>query len=191
MSLSSTAGPISRSEDLYGAVAEFETVADLKRAANAARHEGYTEMDSYSPFPIHGLTEAMGWGSNAVPWIVAISGFSGTIGGLALEYYTAVIDYPLNVGGKPIFTLPMFFVPMFEFTILFAAFGAFYGMWALNGLPRYHHPIFSAKNFERATVDRFFLCIEAKDPKYNSEKTVAFLKALSPLNVSEVEEPEV
>lgn len=190
MSLSANHVDTIRYDDIHGSVAEFETVHDLKRAANAARHEGYTEMDAYSPFPIHGMTEAMGWSNNIVPWIVAFAGFSGTVGGLALEYYTAVIDYPLNVGGKPIFTLPMFFVPMFEFTILFASFGAFFGMWALNGLPRYHHPIFSAKNFERASVDRFFLCIEAKDPQFDSAKTMEFLKTLSPIHVSLVEEPE-
>ncbi len=180
-----------RSPDIHGTVAEFETVADLKAAANAARKNGYVEMDAYSPFPIHGLTEAMGWKNNVVPWIVALSGITGTITGISLEYYTAVIDYPMNVGGKPIFTLPMFFVPMFEFTVLFSAFGAFFGMWALNGLPRYHHPIFSTPHFERATCDRFFLCIEAKDPKYDSDEVAAFLSKLNPLNVSEVEEPEL
>jgi len=177
--------------DLHGLVAEFETGQELKAAANAARLAGYSEMDSYTPLPIHGLTEAMGWKNNVIPWIAAIAGFTGAVTGIAMQYYVDVVDLPLNVGGKPMFTLPMFVGPTFEFTILFASFGAFFGLWALNGLPRYHHPIFSAKNFERASVDRFFLCIEAKDPNYDGEKTAEFLRTLLPLNVSEVEEPEV
>lgn len=177
--------------DTHGTIAEFETVADLKAAANAARKAGYTQMDAYTPFPVHGLTEAMGWKQNIIPWVAAFAGITGTLTGISLEYYTAVIDFPMNIGGKPIFTLPMFFVPMFEFTILFAAFGAFFGLWALCGLPRYHHPIFSAPHFERATCDRFFLCIEAKDPKYDSLAVATFLNTLQPLNVAEVVEPEI
>lgn len=176
---------------LYGMVAEFDTAEALAKAATAVRDAGFKHTDAYSPFPVHGMIEALGWRCNKVPWIVAFSGLTGAVTGLTLEYYCSVIDYPLNVGGKPLFTLPMFFVPMFELTILFSAFGAFFGMWALNGLPRYHHPIFSAKNFERATFDRFFLCVEAKDPLYDEEKVRALLESHSPLNVSIVDEPEV
>lgn len=176
--------------DLWGLVAEFDTVEGLKKAANTVRKAGFKQMDSYTPFPIHGMSEAIGFHNNIVPWIVSFCGVTGTLTGIGLEYYASVLDYPLNVGGKPLFALPMFVVPMFEFTILFSAFGAFFGMWALNGLPRYHHPIFSAKNFERATVDRFFLCVEAKDPNYNEAKLREVLAPCNPLNVTVVEEPE-
>jgi len=175
---------------LHGTVAEFDTPDGLLRAANAARQAGYKKMDAYSPFPIHGLSEAIGYHHNTVPWLMALGGLTGTVTGLTLEWYTASIDYPLDIGGKPLLSLPMFFVVMFELTILFSAFAGFFGMWILNGLPRLHHPIFSAQNFERATQDRFFLCIEAADPKYEPEAVQSLLKAQEPLNVSEVEEPE-
>lgn len=175
---------------LFGTVAEFDSPDGLLKAANAAREAGYKKMDAYSPFPIHGLSEAIGYHSNTVPWIMALGGLTGTVTGLALQWYTASVDYPLNIGGKPLMSLPMFVVVMFECTILFSALTGFFGLWILNGLPRLHHPIFSAKNFERATQDRFFLCIEAKDPSYDADKVESLLKAQDPLNVSIVEEPE-
>lgn len=175
---------------LHGMVAEFDTPDGLLRAANAARRAGYKKMDAYSPFPIHGMSDAIGYHHNTVPWIMALGGLTGTVTGLFLEWYTAGVDYPLDIGGKPLLSLPMFFVVMFELTILFSAITGFFGLWILNGLPRLHHPIFSALNFERATQDRFFLCIEAKDPKYDPEMVESLLLAQEPLNVSLVEEPE-
>ena len=178
------------SNPLYGTVAEFDTVEALMAASEAARDHGFKVMDAYTPFPVHGMSEAIGFKDNKVPYIVALGGITGTITGMSLQWYTSVVDYPMNVGGKPLFSLPAFVPVMFELTILFSALSAFFGMWILNGLPRYHHPIFSAKNFERATIDRFFLCIEAKDPKYDQEKIRNLMSEYSPLNVSEVMEPE-
>jgi hypothetical protein len=169
-------------------VAEFDSVDALMNAANAAREHGYKAMDSYTPFPVHGMSEAIGFHDNTVPWLVAIGGFTGTLTGAALQYYTAVMDYPMNVGGKPLFSLPTFVPVMYECTILAAGLTAFFGLWILCGLPRPYHPIFSAPNFERATIDRFFLCIEATDPAYDSEKVREFLERQKALNVTEVEE---
>jgi hypothetical protein len=171
-------------------VAEFDSPDQLLKAANAAREAGYKKMDAYSPFPIHGLSDAIGYHHNVVPWIMALGGLTGTCTGLFLQWYTASVDYPLNIGGKPLMSLPMFVVVMFECTILFSALTGFFGMWMLNGLPRYHHPIFSAPNFERATQDRFFLCIEAQDPNFDQEAVRTLLNAQDPLNVAFVDEPE-
>jgi hypothetical protein len=175
---------------LHGTLAEFDTADGLLNAANAAREAGYRQMDAYTPFPIHELSDALGYRHNVVPWIMAIGGICGTTFGLFLQWYTNAFDYPLNIGGKPLVSLPMYVPVCFESTVLWSALTGFFGMWILNGLPRPHHPIFSGEHIERATVDRFFLCIEAKDPKYEGEKVRAFLQAQSPLNVSIVEEPE-
>lgn len=176
--------------DLHGMVAEFDNPEALVAAAEKARDAGYRRMDAYTPYPIHELSDAIGFHDNKVPWLVATGAIIGTLTGISLQWYTAVLDLPLNIGGKPLFSLPMCVPVTFECTILFSALTGFFSMWILNGLPRPHHPIFSAKNFERATIDRFFLCIEARDPKYDDVKTRDFLKGLSPLDVSTVEEPE-
>lgn len=170
----------------YALVAEFDTPEALMDAAEAARLAGYKKMDAYSPFPIHGLSEAIGFKSVAVPWIVFCGGISGTFLGFTLEWYTMVVDYPLNVGGKPFDSLPAFIPVSYEATILCAAISAVFGMLALNGLPRPYHSIFNTPGFERATQDRFFLAIEARDKQYDSVATRAFLMEQNPLNVSEV-----
>lgn len=171
---------------LYGMTAEFETPEALMDAAENARLAGYRKMDAYSPFPIHGLSDAIGFRSVAVPYIVFVCGIIGTFTGFTLEWYTQTIDYPLNVGGKPFNSLPAFIPVAYECTILFAALGAFFGMWALNGLPKPYHSIFNAPGFDRASQDRFFLAIEASDHRYDAEKTREFLMQQNPLNVAEV-----
>ena len=171
---------------VYGMTAEFETPEALMDAAENARLAGYKKMDAYSPFPIHGLSDAIGFKSVAVPYIVFIGGFCGTIFGYTLEWWTSVVDYPLNVGGKPFNSLPAFIPIMYEATILWAALSAFFGMWALNGLPKPYHSIFNAPGFERASQDRFFLAIEAADGRYDAEETRRFLMDQKPLNVAEV-----
>jgi hypothetical protein len=172
----------------HGLVAEFDSPEKLMEAANRAREHGYKALDAYTPFPVHGMSEAIGFHENIIPWIVAMGGLTGTLTGITLQYYTAVVDYPMNVGGKPLFALPTFVPVMYECTILFAGLTAFFGLWALCGLPKLYHPIFSTPNFDRATVDRFFLCIEATDPAYDSDKTRSFLESQNPLKVTEVEE---
>ncbi len=171
---------------LYGMTAEFDTPEKLMDAAEAARLEGYRKMDAYSPFPIHGLSDAIGFKSVAVPYLVFIGGICGTFTGFTLQWWTQTIDYPLNVGGKPFDSIPAFIPVSYECTILFAALSAFFGMWALNGLPKPYHSIFNAPGFERASQDRFFLAIEASDHLYDGEATRDFLMRQNSLNVSEV-----
>lgn len=173
---------------LHGIIAEFESADELIRAAKRAREAGYTHMDAYSPFPVHGLAEAIGFEDHKVPWVVFISGVIGAVAGFALQYYVSVVDYPLNVGGRPYLSWPAFIPVTFETTVLFAAFGAFIGMLALNGLPRPYHPVFNAPRFERASQDRFFLCIEATDPRFDRVKTRQLLESMGARLVSEVEE---
>lgn len=173
---------------LHGIIAEFESAEELLHAAKRARKAGYTQMDAYSPFPVHGLSEAIGFEDHKVPWIVFLAGVLGAIAGFSLQYYISVVDYPLNVGGRPFLSWPSFIPVTFETTVLFAAFGAFIGMLALNGLPQPYHPLFNAPRFERASQDRFFLCIEAKDPLLDRTKTRQFLENLGARLVSEVEE---
>lgn len=172
----------------YAMVAEFDSAEALLDAAGKAREHGYTELDAFSPFPVHGMSEATGFKCNLVPWIFLIGGAMGMIGGISLEAYVSVVDLPLNVGGKPLFSLPSFVPIMYECTILLSSLSGALGMLGLNGLPRPHHPIFSTPGFERASQDRFFLAIEAKDPNYDVVATEKFLKTLKPLNVSVVEE---
>lgn len=178
---------IAAAPPIYGMVAEFESAEQLVVAAERARSAGYRKMEGYSPFPVHGLAEAIGCNDNRVPWIIFGGGVTGAIVGLSLQYYVSVIDYPLNVGGRPLFSWPHFVPVIFESSVLLAAFGAVFGMFALNGLPRPHHPVFNAPGFLRASQDRFFLAIEAGDPLYDSEETRRFLESLEPINVAEVD----
>lgn len=170
----------------YALVAEFETPEQLVAAAERAREAGYRKMDAYSPFPVHGLSDAIGFHDQKIPWTVFAGGLTGLFAGYSLQWYTATIDYPLNVGGKPFNSIPAFVPVTFETTILFAAFGAFFGMLAMNGLPKPYHSIFNTPGFERASQDRFFLAIESKDAKFDSSETRTFLQTLTPLAVSEV-----
>lgn len=172
---------------VYGMVAEFDSPERLLAAAKKARAAGYRKLEGYSPFPVHGLAEALDFNDNRLPWIIFGCGVAGALAGLSLQYYVSVLDYPLNVGGRPLFSWPHFIPVTFECTVLLAAFGAVFGMFALNGLPRPHHPIFNAPDFLRASQDRFFLAIEARDPMYDPKETRKFLDSLEPLSVSEVD----
>lgn len=171
----------------YAMVAEFDSAEALIAAAEKTKLAGYRNLDAYSPFPVHGLSEAIGFHDVRLPWMIFIGGITGTFTGYTLQWYTAVIDYPMNVGGKPLNSLPAFFPVSYESTILFAAFTAFFGMLTLNRLPKPYHSIFNTPGFERATQDRFFLAVEADDHLFDTEKTRAFLEGLNALNVSEVE----
>jgi Protein of unknown function (DUF3341) len=172
---------------LYGLMAEFASPSDLVDAARRAHAEGYRRMDAYSPFPVHGLAEAIGFTRTRVPLLVFLGGLAGCIGGYYLQYWIAVIDYPLNVGGRPFHSWPAFIPVTFELTILVAALAAVLGMLALNGLPRPYHPVFNVPAFELATRNRFFLCIEAADPRFDGSQTRRFLESLQPQAVFEVE----
>lgn len=170
----------------YGIVAEFGTAEELLAAAEAARNEGYKDLDAYSPIPVHGLTDVIKFKDDRLGWVVFGGGLTGFAVGYGLQYWVSVIAYDHNVGGKPLFSIPAFFPPAYELTILFAAFGATFGMLALNKLPRPHQPIFNAASMSRASSDRFILCIEATDPRYSDQDTYAFAQSLKPISVERV-----
>jgi hypothetical protein len=175
-----------KSAAIYGVMAEFDDPVSLVTAATRAREAGYVSMDAYSPFPIEELHEAMGSHHTRLPLIVLIGGIAGCVGGYALEYWSSVIAYPLNIGGKPLHSWPAFIPVTFECTILVAALSAVLGMLALNGLPQPYHPVFNVPRFALASRNRFFLCIEAKDPKFDVERTRQFLETLEPREVTTV-----
>jgi hypothetical protein len=172
---------------LYGLMAEFEQPEELLVAVQRTRQEGYRRLDAYTPFPVHGLAEALGLHHNRLPLVVLIGAIVGGVGGYLLQYYAAVIDYPLNVGGRPLHSWPAFIPVTFELTILGAALAAVLGMLALNGLPMPYHPVFNVPQFALATRNRFFLCIEAADPQFERVRTRQFLESLQPHEVFEVE----
>jgi len=171
----------------YGVLAEFTDPEALLQAAHRAYAAGYRKMDAYTPMPIEGLAEAIGFRRHFVSLAVLIGGLCGCIGGFGLMYWITVIAYPLNEGGKPFNSWPAYIPPTFECTILLAALTAMFGMFAMNGLPMPYHPLFNVPAFERASQDRFFLCIEAEDPKFDREETKVFLEQLNPVGVTEVE----
>jgi len=181
----------------YGYLAEYEHVDDLLVAAARIRDAGYTQWECYSPCPIHGLDEAMGHKLSKIGWVVLISGIAGLISGLLLVWWTnatsvegvpyALRGYAFHISGKPVFSLPANIPPIFEMTILFSAFGAFFGMLVMNLLPRFAHPVFKSDRFARATQDRFFIAIEAKDPVYHAERTEQLLAETNPLSLEKLE----
>jgi hypothetical protein len=171
---------------IFGLMAEFDSPTALLEAANRARLEGYKEMDAYSPIPIEELSEALGLRRTRLPKLVLMGGILGGLGGFALQAWTQVIAYPMNVGGRPFLSWPQFIPVTFETTVLGAALTCFVAMWALNRLPMPYHPVFNVTAFERASTDRFFLCIEAVDGLFHPERTRKFLEGLHPVGVSEV-----
>jgi hypothetical protein len=175
-----------KSSVIYGLMAEFEDPTSLVTATERAHREGYRRMDAYSPFPIEELHHALGSKHTRLPLIVLIGGLIGCIGGYTLEYWSSVIAYPLNIGGKPLHSWPAFIPVTFECTILAAALSCVLGMLALNSLPMPYHPVFSVPRFALASRNRFFLCIESTDPKFDIDATRHFLETLNPREVSAV-----
>jgi ActD protein len=171
---------------IYGMMAEFDSPTALVAAAHRAHQAGYQKIDAYSPFPVEGLAEAIGFHRNAVPLVVLIGGLIGGLSGYLMQYWISAVSYPINVGGKPYHSWPAFIVVTFEMTILFAGLSAVFGMLALNGLPMPYHPVFNAPRFAFATKDRFFLIVFSSDPKYSSAETRRFLESLGPRSISEV-----
>lgn len=175
-------------EKPYGLMAEFSDHEQLVEAAKLARERGYRCMDAYTPFPVENLPEALGHNRTPVPLIVLLGGIAGATGGYFMEWYSMAVDYPLNIGGRPLNSWPAYIPITFELMVLCAAISAIIGMLVLNRLPRLHHPIFNVPGFERASTDRFFLCIEARDPKFDANGTRTFLEGLGPAKVTEVAE---
>lgn len=171
---------------IYGVMAEFDDPDALLAAARRAREAGYRRMDAYTPFPVEGLAAALGHRGARLPFVVLGGGILGGLIGFGMQWYSAVIDYPLNVGGRPLNSWPAFVPITFEMVILVASLAAVLGMLALNGLPEPYHPVFNVPSFELATRSHFFLCIESSDPRFDREETRRFLESLGPRSVSEV-----
>ena len=170
----------------YGLMAEFESPTDIVAAARRTHEAGYRKIDAYSPFAVEGLSEAIGFHKNRVALAVLVGGLAGLVTAYVMQYWINVIDYPLNIAGKPYHSWPAFIIVTFEMTILFAGITAVVGMLLMNGLPMPYHPVFNVPNFRMASRDRFFLCIEAVDPKFDRVETQRFLESLRPKSVTEV-----
>jgi hypothetical protein len=173
-------------QGIYGVMAEFDNPSALVSAARAARAKGYRKLDAYSPFPIEELTDALHLHKNKLPLIVLAGGVIGGLTGFFLQYWIAVIYFPINIAGRPLNSWPSFIIITFELTILFASLSAVLGMMALCGLPMPYHPVFNVPRFSAASRNRFFLCIEAADPLFDPARTSQFLGTLEPTEVSEV-----
>ncbi len=171
---------------LYGLMAEFDTPEELLEATRRAYERGYRKMDAYSPFPVPNLPEALGMHTNRVPLLCLLGGILGGSAAYMLQYWINVIALPMNVAGRPLHSWPSFIPVTFEMTVLFASFGAFFGMWALNGLPMPFHPVFNVPRFKAASRDGFFLCIESADPQFELDYTRRFLSSLQPSAIEEV-----
>jgi hypothetical protein len=173
---------------IYGLLAEFDSPEAILAAAHTTKAAGYKKFDAYTPIPVEGLAEAVGFDWTALPAMVLCGGILGGLSGFGMCYYANVISYPWNIGGKPPNSWPMWIAITFELTVLGASLTAVLGMLALNGLPMPYHPLFNAPRFETASTDKFFLCITAKDAKFDMAATRAFLDTLKPLEVVAVEE---
>jgi hypothetical protein len=171
---------------IYGLMAEFDSAKELVAAAHKAHTAGYQKLDAYSPFPIEGLAEAIGFHKNRVPLVVLLGAMIGGLSAYALQYWVAVITYPVNVGGRPLQSWPSFIIVTFELTILFGGLSAAIGMLALNGLPMPYHPVFNVPEFAKASDDKFFLVVFSSDPQYDAAHTRSFLSGLSPRMIAEV-----
>jgi hypothetical protein len=170
----------------FGLLAEFVEPDDLVKAAAQIQSEGYRDFEAYAPMPVEGLPEAVGFPRSRMPLIVLIGGIVGLVVGYGMQYYLMAINYPLNIGGRPLNSWPSFVPVTFELTVLIAALSAVLGMLAMNGLPRPHHPLFAVPQFDRATQDRFFVCIRSTDPKYHERTTREFLQRLGAKEVIDV-----
>lgn len=172
--------------DLYGYLAEFESPQALVDAAEKVRDAGYIKTDAFTPFPVGELDDALGIRRSILPWIILAAGIFGGIAGFSMQYFANVVHYPLNIGGRPVNSWPMFIPITFELTILFSAFTAGIAMMLMNGFPKHYHPVFNVPSFSKASSTSFFLCIEETDAKFDREKTKEFLQSLNPVEVSEI-----
>jgi hypothetical protein len=176
--------------DLHGILAEFANPGQLLHAAQKVNKNGYRQFDTFTPFPIHGMDKAMSIPKSKLGWIVIGHGLLGFTGAITMIYFMMVADYPINISGKPFMNLPAWVPVTFELTILLSAFGAVFGMFFLNGLPRLNHPLFSSERFKKATDDGFFLCIEAQDPRFDAEAVRKLMKDLGASHVEDIHEEE-
>ncbi|PWN07346.1 DUF3341 domain-containing protein [Rhodohalobacter mucosus] len=174
--------------NLYGVLAEFKTPKELMDAARLVNQNGYRHYDTFSPYPIHGMDRAMSLKKSKLGWIVLSHGLLGFSGALAMIYWMMVVDYPLNISGKTLMNVPAWIPVTFELTVLLSAFGAVFGMFFLNGLPKLNHPLFNSENFKKVTDDGFFVCIESEDPQFESEKVQKLLQDAGAATIEEIYE---
>ncbi|MDQ3906968.1 MAG: DUF3341 domain-containing protein [Acidobacteriota bacterium] len=177
-----------RRQELYGLLAEFDGPQQLLAAARRAREAGYRYMEAYTPFPVEEISEVIGARRLWIPLIVLVGGICGGLGGFFMEYYAGALHYPLNIGGRPLWSWPAWIPITFELTVLFAALSGALGMLAINKLPQPYHPVFNVERFKLATQNRFFLCIESGDPKFDRDATRNFLSGLQPREVFDVKD---
>lgn len=170
-----TPAPVVGEGELYGYLAEYDTPGELIEAARKVRDEGYTDFDCYSPFPVHGIDPAMGIKRTILPLIIFAGGFTGAASGILLQWYCNAYQWGWNISGKPTWSIPANIPIAYELTILFSVFASFFGMWALNKLPQVWHPLFRLDRFMKATDDGFFIGIEARDRRFDADKTRALL----------------
>ena len=173
---------------LYGLLTEFESPSLLMEATEKVRDEGFRNWDVHTPFPVHGMDDAMGIRGTQLPFIVLVCGLTGLGLATLMQWWMNAVDYPFIISGKPLFGLPANIPVMFELTVLLSAFGAFFGMWALNDMPKLYHPLFTNERFRRATQDRFFIVVEADDPKFDAAATPEFLAGLGGTAVETIAE---
>tara|TARA_Y100001935_G_scaffold168043_1_gene138475 strand:- start:20293 stop:20844 length:552 start_codon:yes stop_codon:yes gene_type:complete len=172
--------------ELYGILAEFRNPKELVDVSKKIVEAGYDKFDTYSPFPIHGIDKAMSLEKSKLGWIVLGHGLLGFTLAISMMYFMAVVDYPLNISGKPFFNAPAWVPITFELTVLLSAFGAVFGMFFLNGLPKHHNPLFNVERFKKATDDGFFVCIEARDSKFHADQVQQLLEAAGATHIEEV-----
>jgi len=175
-------------QKVWGLLAEFDTPQTIFTACESVRDEGYRHWDAHTPFPVHNLDKAMGVPASKVPWIVLAMALFGLTAGITLQFWTTAVDYPVMIAGKPFASWPAWVPVSFELTILFGSFGAVFGMFGLNRLPTFHHPLFNSERFERATNDKFFIAVEARDPLFDAKKTKKLLQKLGATHVEEIAE---
>lgn len=178
--------PVAHQHPLYGLLAEFETPGELVAAARKTREAGFQKYDAYSPMPIHEMDSAMDLHDNRVSLFTLIGGLLGGSGGMGLMIWVSSVALPLNIGGRPLISLPMFIPITFECTILIGGLTAAISMLMMNGFPSPYHPVFNVERFATASKSKFFLCIESDDPKFDLVKTAGFLESLNPEEIAEV-----
>jgi len=178
---------MTQTSSTYGLLAEYDSACGIYEASEKIRDAGYKKWDACTPFPVHGLDKAMGLPASKLPWMVLCAGTTGAVLAILFMIWVSAYDYPLNIGGKPTFSIPAFIPVMFEVTILFSALTTVFGMFWLNRLPTFYHPLFQSTRFERVTDDKFFIVIESADPLFDSNQTLKLLEATGAIKTEVLE----